>query len=67
MLTYANLVTLILLVVADGWVKTVATPIFEAACIFWIYQGLFRKDNPLTEADRLKDEIELLKTQGALD
>ena len=49
-----HLVNVVLLIVAillnpkpdDGWVKTVATPLFETACIFWIYQGLFRHENP---------------------
>jgi len=42
----------------DGWVKTIATPLFETACIFWIYQGLFRHENPQNEADKLNKIIE---------
>ena len=64
-----HLVNVVLLITAillnprpdDGWVKTSATPLFETACIFWIYQGLFRHENPQNEADRLNKRLEQLE------
>ena len=50
----------------DGWVKTVATPLFESACVYWLYQGLFRHENPQNEADRLNRRIEELENSVAI-
>ena len=60
-----NLSTAILLIIGiclnpkpdDGWQNAIAGPLFETACIYWLYQALFFQENPLTENERLGERI----------